>query len=67
MNNTWQKGITALKIEYHWWQIRRLRRQLARSQKAAASIDLHRFRAAQLSRLYEVLSGIRDTAGRVIG
>ena len=67
MKYNWQKGITALKIEYHWWQIRRLRRQLTRCQMAAARLQLHRFRAEQLSCLYEVLAGIRDTAGRVIG
>ena len=64
MNNTGQKMITAFWIQYHWWRIRCLHR---RKGDHTARVELHRFRAKQLSSLYEVLSGIRDTTGRVIG
>jgi hypothetical protein len=67
MNNTWEKAATAFWIEYHWWKIRRLQKQQQRSKTTEHHIALHRYKAAQLADLYEVLSGIRDTAGRVIG
>ena len=65
MNNTLEKAITALRIEYHWWMIRCIRKQ--RGNTAGRRIAMHRYKADQLADLYEVLSGIRDTSGRVIG
>ena len=67
MKHTIQKMTTALRIEYHWWRIRRLKKAQQRGVQAARRIELHRYRAAQLASLYEVLAGIRDTAGKVIG
>lgn len=55
-----RKWLTALMIEYHWACIRALRR--CGCTRAAA---LHRYRAEQLARYYEVLLGLRDTDDRI--
>lgn len=65
--NTWAKHWTAWCIEYHWWRIRCLRRSAGKNKCAQTRIQLHRYRAAQLGDLYEILIGIRDFDHRVIG
>ena len=55
--------IIAVLIEYHWWCIGFLHQRYSHSQ---AKERLHKYKAEQLSVLYEIYSGLRDCCGNII-
>ena len=63
-----KQTILAAKIEYHWWRItyKRKSRNLKESEIMLCSENLHRYRAEQLSVIYEISLGIRDYKGNII-
>ena len=64
------KTLAAL-IEYHWWQVDRLRKMSRReNSRNIRNIrnreDFHKFKAEQLAVLYEIHLGLRDYSGKII-
>lgn len=61
------KTLAAL-IEYHWWQVDRLRKMSRREnpQNIRNREDFHKFKAEQLAVLYEIHLGLRDYSGKII-
>ncbi len=60
--------ILAAKIEYHWWRVDCLRRKCYRNKERYSPCceDFHKFRAEQLSVLYEMYLGLRDFCGNIV-
>lgn len=61
------KTLAAL-IEYHWWQVDRLRKMPCRenNQNILNREDLHKLKAEQLSVIYEIYLGLRDSSGKIV-
>lgn len=53
--------LLAVQIEYHWWQIQRLKQASTTSYK----LDFHRLCADQLQLRYQVLAGICNVFGEI--
>lgn len=60
--------ILAILIEYHWWRVDCLRRKCyqGKNNRTPCCEDFHKFRAEQLSVLYEMYLGLRDSRGNII-
>lgn len=58
-------AVLALKIEYHWHRISKLRRK-PKSARYAQKEQMHKFKAEQLSIEYEIRAGLRDWTGKII-
>lgn len=60
--------ILAAFIEYHWWCVECLQKKLChrQSKKRIHSQNLHKLRAEQLSVIYEINIGLRDSNGKII-
>jgi len=61
-----------LKIEYHWYCINLLKKQLrdsneAKTQEIMGKISYHKYKANNLSYQYEILTGLRNEHGIFIG
>lgn len=61
------KTLAAL-IEYHWWQVDRLRKMSCHenNQNILNREDLHKLKAEQLSVIYEIYLGLRDSSGKIV-
>lgn len=61
------KTLAAL-IEYHWWQVDRLRKTSRRenSRNIRNREDFHKFKAEQLAVIYEIHMGLRDYSGKIV-
>ena len=60
-----------LQIEYHWYCINLLKKQLndsekSKNQKIIGKINYHKQKATALSYQYEILVGLRNTSGEFI-
>lgn len=60
-----------LQIEYHWYCINLLKKQLndsneERSQKIKGKINYHKQKAFSLSLQYEILAGLRNENGKFV-
>ncbi len=69
--NCLKKKMTALKIEYHYAEIKRLTKKLAKSSLARkralkGEINLHKLDAEKLLTRYEIAEGLIDLKGRFI-
>lgn len=60
--------ILAAKIEYHWWRVDCLRKKTCHEnyERKPPREDFHKFRAEQLSVLYEMYMGLRDCRGNIV-
>ncbi|MGN1316769.1 MAG: hypothetical protein ACI4VW_06840 [Acutalibacteraceae bacterium] len=61
------KMLAAL-IEYHWWQVDRLRKTSCheKNQNIRDREDFHKFKAEQWSVIYEIYLGLRDYSGKIV-
>lgn len=61
------KTLAAL-IEYHWWQVDRLRKTSRRenNRNIRNREDFHKFKAEQLAVIYEIHIGLRDYSGKIV-
>ncbi len=60
--------ILAILIEYHWWRVDCLRKKNRHeiNEGSLSREDFHKFRAEQLSVLYEIYIGLRDACGNIV-
>ncbi len=60
--------ILAILIEYHWWRVDCLQKLPCHEENESTPCreDFHKFRAEQLSVLYEMYLGLRDISGNII-